>query len=423
MSIAIPKNVITSDNIKTMEKKLYVQKEIQNNHTHKFFQPEKVPFFRICDEYMYVPFFWGKHYFGDKYQTKSNMNFDFDFHGELREEQSDLKQEAMESLQKDNCVLLSCYPGFGKTVLALDILKDLKKKTLIIVNKLVLIEQWRESIETYLQITPTIIKGKGSKIKNSSIYIINSINITKHDFSDLGIGTVITDECHLILTTCFSRGFFHVQPEYLIGLSATPYRLDGFDILFDMFFGYFRIHRNLYKPHDIIQVVTKEKIEHTVGKLGINWNSVIEHQSTSLRRKNLICDFCTQYKDRNILILCKRIQQMDDIHEELKNRQEDSQVFKENDVSFDKNTRILISSFQKCGTGFSFNKLNMLILGTDTKDFYLQYLGRVFRNPKEEVRPLIIDIVDDHPLLKRHFLERKKVYLEAGGEIKRKNVD
>ena len=48
----------------------------------------------------------------------------------------------------------------------------------------------------------------------------------------------------------------------------------------------------------------------------------------------------------------------------------------------------------------------MLILGVDTKDFYLQYLGRVFRTV--DVKPLIVDIVDDHPLLKSHFRARKK---------------
>ena len=149
----------------------------------------------------------------------------------------------------------------------------------------------------------------------------------------------------------------------------------------------------------------------------INWNSVIDQQSKSEQRKMMICDYCQQYPDRNILILCKRIEQMERIHEELHSRGEYSVVFKENDITFDKNCRILVSSFQKCGTGFSFNKLNMLILGVDTKDFYLQYLGRVFRTV--DVKPLIVDIVDDHPLLKSHFRARKKIYLECGGSIER----
>merc|ERR1712054_539290 len=101
--------------------------------------------------------------------------------------------------------------------MALKLIQELQKKTLIIVNKLVLVQQWKESIQTFLNIDPTIIKGKGSKIKNNSIYIINAINIPKHDFPQLEIGTVIVDECHMILTTVFSQGLFHLTPKYLIG--------------------------------------------------------------------------------------------------------------------------------------------------------------------------------------------------------------
>lgn len=420
MSIAIPKQIITEDHIQTIEKKLYIQKEKDSNNTkNKFFRPEKLPFYKILGDHLHVPFFWGRSYFGQKFISTEYLDIPFEFEGELRQEQTDLKEEALQSLQQNDSVLVSCYPGFGKTIMALKLIQELQKKTLIIVNKLVLVQQWKESIQTFLNIDPTIIKGKGSKIKNNSIYIINAINIPKHDFSQLEIGNVIVDECHMILTTVFSQGLFHLTPKYLIGLSATPFRMDGFDSLFDIFFGLFRVHRNLHKEHQVLQINTKEKIEHTLDKYGnINWNSVIDQQSKSEQRKMMICDYCQQYPDRNILILCKRIEQMERIHQELQSRGEYSVVFKENDITFDKNCRILVSSFQKCGTGFSFNKLNMLILGVDTKDFYLQYLGRVFRTV--DVKPLIVDIVDDHPLLKSHFRARKKIYLECGGSIERR---
>jgi hypothetical protein len=420
MSISIPKEIITEENIDTIEKKLYIEKEKDSNLTKKnrFFRSEKIPFYKVLGNHLHVPFFWGRSYFGQRYVPKDYSDIPFEFEGELREEQIQLKNEAMESLQQNDSCLVSCYPGFGKTIMALKLLQELKKKALIIVNKLVLVQQWKESIQSFLNIDPTIIKGKGSKIKNNSIYIINAINIPKHDFSNLEIGTVIVDECHMILTTVFSQGLFYLTPKYLLGLSATPFRMDGFDSLFDIFFGLFRVHRNLHKEHTVIQVNTKEKIEHRLDKFGnINWNSVIDHQSKSEQRKNMICDYCIKYPDRNILILCKRIEQMDHLHKELQSRGQYSVVFKENDITFDKNCRILISSFQKCGTGFSFNKLNMLILGVDTKDFYLQYLGRVFRTV--DVKPLVVDIVDGHILLKSHFRARKKIYLDCGGTIER----
>ena len=80
-----------------------------------------------------------------------------------------------------------------------------------------------------------------------------------------------------------------------------------------------------------------------------------------------------------------------------------------------KNARILIATFQKVGTGFSHEKLDMLILATDAEEYFIQYLGRVFRRP--DVEPLVFDIVDKHPILRRHFLTRRSIYQEVGGTI------
>ena len=235
--------------------------------------------------------------------------------------------------------------GFGKTIMALKLIQELQKKTLIIVNKLVLVQQWKKLSRVFLNIDPTIIKGKGSKIKNNSIYIINAINIPKHDFSQLEIGTVIVDECHMILTTCFqSRSFSSYTKIFDRAVCDYPsvWMVSILYLIFSL--ALFRVHRNLHKEHQVLQINTKEKIEHTLDKYGnINWNSVIDQQSKSEERKMMICDYCQQYPDRNILILCKRIEQMERLHEELQSRGEYSVVFKENDITFDKK----LSDFSK----------------------------------------------------------------------------
>ena len=90
-------------------------------------------------------------------------------------------------------------------------------------------------------------------------------------------------------------------------------------------------------------------------------------------------------------------------------------MMKENETTFDRDARILIATFQKVGTGFSHDKLDMLLLASDIEEYFLQYLGRVFRRP--DVEPVIIDMVDRHPILKKHFQSRKKIYEESGGRI------
>ena len=416
MSMKIPISIISNENIEHMEKKLMLVKDISRN-APTYFTPPKVSFFRKFQTDLCVPFSWGRSYFHPKYLPQ-HSSIDFFFQGKLRDEQQILQMEALEMLHENSSCLMAVYPGGGKTITALSLLPTLQRRTLIIVNKLVLIQQWTESIQKFLGLTPTVIGGIHSKIQPNSIYIINAINIPKHSFDELDIGCVIVDECHLILTTVFSQGLFHLFPEYLVGLSATPYRTDGFNALFDLYFGVHRIERSLYKPHIVYAIQSKEKIEHENDKFGkINWNSVIQKQCESMIRQNIILYYCQQYPDRNILILCKRISQMIQIHGQLLEHRQNAELFKESDITFDENCRILVSSFQKVGTGFSFDKLDMLILGADTEEYFLQYLGRVFR--RLDVKPIIIDIVDDHPVLRKHFLSRQKVYRKCGGVVQK----
>lgn len=416
MSIRIPIPIISNENINSMEKQLLIAKDIPKG-APSYFTPKKIPFFRKCQNDLCVPFHWGKSFFSSKY-IPSYKAIEYNFCGTLREEQKILEMEGLDTLQENNTCLFAVYPGGGKTITTLSVLAKLKRTTLIIVNKLVLVEQWKDSIQKFLGMNPFIIGGKNCKISVNSIYIINAINLQKHDLRSLDIGCVIVDECHLILSTVFSQGLLHVYPEYLIGLSATPYRSDGFNELFSIYFGLHRIERSLYKIHDVLHVVSKEIIQHELDKNGkVNWNSVIQKQSDSVERKKMIVEFCKEYSTRNILILCKRIDQMKSLHAMLSNENQNVTMFKENDVCFDENCRILVSSFQKVGTGFSFDKLDMLILGTDTEEYFLQYLGRVFR--RVDVCPLIVDIVDKHPILNKHFSSRKKTYLQCGGRIKK----
>ena len=72
-----------------------------------------------------------------------------EFAGQLRSEQELVKSEAISILNKTGSVLLSMYCGFGKTITSINLAAHIKMKTLIIVNKLVLITQWEKSIEIF----------------------------------------------------------------------------------------------------------------------------------------------------------------------------------------------------------------------------------------------------------------------------------
>ena len=60
-------------------------------------------------------------------------------------------------------------------------------------------------------------------------------------------------------------------------------------------------------------------------------------------------------------------------------------------------------------------KLNTLIVGSDLNSYFIQYLGRIFRKEGDKI---IFDLVDNNNVLRTHWNNRRKVYVEHGGIIK-----
>jgi superfamily II DNA or RNA helicase len=90
-------------------------------------------------------------------------------------------------------------------------------------------------------------------------------------------------------------------------------------------------------------------------------------------------------------------------------------TFYGNDKIYENNARILLTTVSKCGVGFDDPRLNAMILAADVENYFIQYLGRVFRS--EETRPIIYDIVDTNFVLEKHWKTRREIYKKYGGEI------
>lgn len=88
---------------------------------------------------------------------------------ELRPQQVDVYH----SLMQYDYTLLIAPPGFGKTAVASAIIAERKVKTLILVNKTALIDQWKERLMSYFSIDAKAIGilGKGKNSLNGSLDI------------------------------------------------------------------------------------------------------------------------------------------------------------------------------------------------------------------------------------------------------------
>jgi superfamily II DNA or RNA helicase len=315
------------------------------------------------------------------------------------------------------------YCGFGKSSTSMKLSCDIGLKTLIIVNKLILIKQWEEGIKTFCPNASVQKLTTKSKKDNCNFYIINAQNVEKMGksfFSD--IGTVIVDEAHLIMAETLSRCLQWVTPRYLIGLTATPYRVDGLNALLDLYFGKYKIIRTLWREHIAYKVSTGFKPTIELAQNGrVNWSSVLESQASDIDRNELIIKILKHYSERNFLVLTKRVAQGEYLVKRLMEEGENVTSLFGSNQEYNVTSRILVGTNSKCGTGFDHAKMDALLLACDLEQYFVQYLGRVFRT--KDVKPIIFDLVDDYSLLSKHFNTRQKIYRELGGEVKNFDIN
>lgn len=372
--------------------------------------------FQQTDKSYYVPFAYDR-----KIKRPSRDSFtqiNPIFNGELRPEQKKVRKEAILSLNKYGSVIIAAHTGFGKSITALNIASKIQLKTLILIHRIVLMNQWKKDIKHIFPKSSVQILKPETKMKDCDFYIMNPTNIHKNSremYKDIGL--VIVDEAHLILAEKLSKSLLYLSPRYLLGLSATPYREDHLNILFDLYFGKKKIERKLWRKHTAYMVRTTFEPEIELMKNGrLNWSVVLDSICSNEKRNELIIDILKLFSERVFLVLCKRIFQAKYIVKRLKEEGEDVTSLIEKQQTFDHTSRILVGTTGKCSTGFDHKKLNALLLASDMKQYYIQALGRVFRTP--EVEPIVIDIVDNNHVLKKHAKTRQNVYIEHGGTVK-----
>jgi superfamily II DNA or RNA helicase len=340
------------------------------------------------------------------------------FTGTLRKGQQEVKEEAISILNSQKTCILALCTGYGKSSLSVYLATKIKLKTLILCHRLILVEQWKSTIERFAPDAKVqVLKAKTKIDDTSDFFIVNAQNLCKIDRDRIrDCGLVVVDEIHTFCTKNLINSMFYCSPRYLLGLSATPYRSDGMDKLLDVYFGDKKIYRALKREHIVYRVDTKIVPESRIGVNGkLDWNSVIESQTTNVERNEMIVSIARKFPDRHILILSKRIEQAKYLVRRLTEEGDSVTSIIGTNNKYDTEARIVVATSQKCGVGFSHDVLDMLILASDVEEYFIQYLGRVIRT--EEVKPIVFDFVDDHPTLKRHFATRKKIYLEACGKI------
>lgn len=420
MSFVVHQDRVPEDVRRRIPKELVVRKEGKQAFRGGGFAgpASTVEAFEFDQDHYLLPYAWAISNLGvDRKSRDACKPIDLTFTGTLREIQRAVKPDVLAHLNKKGSVILSLYPGAGKTAFTIYLSTVIKMQTLVIAHRVILINQFRDTIARFVPGARVQVLKPGTPVDQEADYlIVNAESVEKFGFAFDRVGLVIVDEVHCIATRSMIKSLLFVSPRYLIGLSATPYRSDGLDRLLDLYFGPDKVTRGLQRRHTYVQLHTGMEPEVEYNADGtINWNSVLSWQAANEGRNRLIVDITQRYQERNWLILCKRKEQGRALVEACQAAGDDVTYLMADKNDFNVESRIVVVTVQKCGVGFSHDKLDGLIIASDVEEYFIQYLGRVFRT--EEGTPLVIDLVDKHKSLQRHATTRKKVAVEALGDV------
>ena len=186
MSIRIPLNELTEGQRNIILKQLCFEKK---SNTMFNAPAQQVYPYEIVDEgndvfAIYLPMYWAMKYISvSKKYLPSRKNFkenNTKFTGSLRPLQEEVQKSAVELLNRQKACIISLYTGAGKTITSIYISTKIKLPTLILVHRLVLMDQWKESIERVCE-NPKIqiIKTSSMLDKDADYYLMNISNVKK----------------------------------------------------------------------------------------------------------------------------------------------------------------------------------------------------------------------------------------------------
>ena len=330
----------------------------------------------------------------------------------LRAEQED----AIKEILKYDSSICVAPPGFGKTLIGAKIFEQRAVKTLIIVNKNMLLDQWISRFVDYFGYKKSDIGflGKSQNRLNGNIDIATMQSLNNIPELVENYTQVIVDECHHIPALTFEQIVKNFKGKYILGLSATPNRKDELDPILYQQLGNISYEYKKPKTHTNRLLVIKTEFTSSAD----NYAAIINELVSNEDRNRQIVKTIKENIDRKILLLSDRIEHLNLLENILKEENIDfisvhgSQNKKEQVENMQKvkTSSLILATSSFFGEGIDFPHLNTIIFATPIS-FYgrlIQYLGRIGRGNQE---CLAIDFLDSkNAMLNSTYKKRLEGY-------------
>ena len=409
----IAKNELTIEQQKQIRNDLTIKPHVMGspmNNDQKTF-----PAYRESSNKFYVPHYYGVEKYGNpkQYKITNGDDINLEFAGQLRD-----YQEPVDNKFINHCVtvgfgggLLELPCAWGKTSASLYILSKLQKKTLVIVHKEFLMNQWIERIQQFLpKARVGKIQGPIIDIDDKDIVIgmLQSLSMKEYPASTFeSFGLTIIDEVHHISSEVFSNSLFKLVTRYMLGLSATMNRKDGTTKVFKMFLGEVIFKGKRDEPMNVVVHAIKYEVDDddfNEVKLDYRGNPAYSTMISKLceynRRSEFILKVLSSMLDTNpnqqIMVLAHNKNVLKYLHDAIVHRNIATVGYyvggmKESALKETEGKKVVIATYAMAAEALDIKTLTTLIMATPKTDIE-QSVGRILR--EKHSSPVVVDIVD-----------------------------
>lgn len=337
-------------------------------------------------------------------------------------------------VNKNHRFLLGDYTVTHNTVMALNIISQLQKKTLVIVHKEFLMNQWIERIEQFLPDARIgRIQGPTIDIENKDIVIgmLQSLSMKDYDANVFdGFGLTICDEVHHISAEVFCRSLFKIVTPYMLGLSATMNRKDGLTKVFKQFLGnvLYKEERDSSDPVQVRYIEYRSNDEE-FGETVYNFKGQT-HYAIMIRKLcefnqrsefilRVLKDMRSEMPDQQVMILAHNKSLLKYLHDAIEHRNIATVGYyvggmKEKALKETESKEVVIATYAMAEEALDIKSLASLIMATPKTDV-TQAVGRILR--MKHKKPIVVDIVDQHEIFQKQWIKRRRFYTKCNYEV------
>jgi len=437
----IPKASLTEEDMAFLKQDLFLKPEVPGavNYGGANQDASAFPVYRESDKKLYIPRFYGVERYGHPARSEIEPGVDINvpFAKPLRDYQEQIVQTYLDAVCDENPsgAVIQVFTGAGKTVMALKIVSCLNKKTMILVHKEFLMNQWIERIAEYL---PTArvgrIQGQVLDIEDKDIVIgmiqtLYNRTYPQEVYSQFGL--LICDEVHHIASEQFSKTLLKCICPYTLGISATVQRKDKLTKLIHMFLGPL-IYSMDRKKDDIVSVYG---VEYRTGDADFNeveldymgkpkYSTMISKICDYIPRQQFILrviqDLVIKNPGAQMIILGHNRSLLTALYEGVTSRGFASCGYylggmKQKDLKESEDKTVIVSTYAMAAEALDIPTLSILVMVTSKTDI-VQSVGRILR--KKHDNPQIVDIIDSHNIFQNQWARRKTYYRKCNYRIR-----